>query len=231
VPWVTLKQTGSWLHLGPGLFSGLRAIIMETQEDSTQFGFSWEENRAMQMALECKDTRANHYIAELERIAPSYAALRGFSGERRIPPAIREHLENLAKISADLTSALYALPDEVRQLLTMHLISEDTSARLSHDLDDLGRPLADLAGLIRQLLKGKLDGDLEQGQDQALVLIKVLARAYRNHFNVTVSATEPEQFIRSVRLFLEAMAQRKMADADQLLERLESLLASALAED
>lgn len=201
---------------------------MDRPQQAPQFDFTWDENRALMAAVGARDTRASHYIAELEQLAVSYQALQGFSGERRLPAAIREHLEQLAASASDLTSRLYAVPEEVRDLLTLHLISEDTSDRITHDLADLAKPLADLAGLIGQLLGGELDGDYVRGKDPALVLIRVLARAYRNHFNVKVTATEPEQFARSVRLFLQAMASRKMADAEQLLTRLDSLLDAAL---
>jgi len=186
-----------------------------------RFRFSDQRFQQLLEILGRQDAPAQAYLAELESLARAFPLLMEPTAGG-LPQSVVTHLSAVSRAGRDLQRRLYELPADARDLLTLHLISETTGRALGSDLNALEEPLGDLVRISRSLIEGgpeSLTGEIAPAER----LLRIAARAYRNHFNINVTREADPAFERSLACMLEALAEHGVRSAGALADRLPAM--------
>lgn len=188
-----------------------------------RFAFSDDQYRQLLAVIGRDDAPAQAYLADLESIARAFPLLMEPTDTGGLPQSVVTHLAAVSRAARDLQRCLYALPADARDLLALHLISEATGQALWSDLKALEEPLGDLVRISHGLIESGADGSTSPDLAPAERLLRVAARAFRNHFNVNVLSEPSPAFEHSMALVLEALAEQGHRPARGMKDRLPSM--------
>ena len=154
------------------------------------------------------DIAATAFVADSEDCVQAfdYAATHAFRGG--MPAQTAQHMGAIVTAAAELRGALYGLPDDIKLLIDLHLLSDGARRRVAQDLSQLIEPLEDLAGGIVEIERAAVrEGEGSRGAlEDRLVL--ALAAAYRNRLNRKPGAADDSTFPSTLSAILEFAGQR-----------------------
>lgn len=122
-----------------------------------------------------------------------------------LPAGVEKDLLETADLSKRLRSVLYRLPDDVRKLIDLKILSDGAYRRIAADVDGISAPLEDLAAAIdhvRTEASSRRMG-IEQLEDH---LVAAIAAAVRNRLNLAPTAEPHGWFMVLLHNVLEAAA-------------------------
>jgi len=158
------------------------------------FTFTPHEAESLMQAVGRNDMAASAFVADCEDCLHAFDYVAGRAATMTTPDPLARQLRAVVESAAELRQALYELPEELKMLIDMHLLSDGARRRLAQDVSGIVEPLEDLAGGISDVEKQmSRAGNGERGAlEDRLVL--ALAGVFRNRLNRKASAENSSGF-------------------------------------
>jgi hypothetical protein len=172
------------------------------------FAFTPNEANALKDGVGRNDIAVNAFIVDCEDCLHAFEYASTGPMRDGMPGPVAERLRMMVAAVADLRSALYGLPEDIKMLIDLHLLSEGSRRRIAQDISQIVEPLEDLADGIVEIEKQALR-EVANGRgrlEDRLVL--ALAGAYRNRLNCKPSAEEESGFPQTLAAILDFAGQR-----------------------
>lgn len=109
------------------------------------FVFTPSETARLMADIGRSDVAAVAFINDVEACLRAFNFVATEETPQTLPKDVVENLATIVQTTAQLRSALYALPDEIGMLIDLHLLSEGARRRIAADLAQLVEPLEDIA--------------------------------------------------------------------------------------
>lgn len=161
------------------------------------------------------DTSAYGFTEDVEACVNAWCLAMRSGGGDGLPKDVGKDLVDTVRVAAELRSLLYRLPQDIKLLIDLQLLSEGSYRRLNTDMGALVDPLEDLVAAIsevRQRAEREAHLDATQLQDK---LYAAIGSAYRNRLNRKPTADEHGHFMQTLHGVL-ALVARSLPEAASL---------------
>jgi len=172
------------------------------------FAFTPNEAATLMDVLERRDIAASAFVSDCEDCLHAFDCGSSGATTNGMPTVIMQHLQTITAATAELRGALYALPEDIKMLIDLHLLSDGARRRIAQDMSQLVEPLEDLASGVAEIQKyaaGEREGGRGRLEDR---LVLALAGAYRNRLNRKATADEASGFPHALATILGFAGQR-----------------------
>ena len=147
------------------------------------FVFTPSETARLMADIGTSDVAAIAFLSDVEACLRAFNFVATEESPQTLPKDVAENLSTIVHTTAQLRSALYALPDEITMLIDLHVLSEGARRRIAADLAQLVEPLEDMASAITEIQKSARGNAARESARLENRLVAALATAYRNRFN------------------------------------------------
>ena len=147
------------------------------------FVFTPSETARLMADIGCSDVSAVAFVNDVEACLRAFNFVATQETPHILPKDVVENLATIVQTTAQLRSALYALPDEIGMLIDLHLLSEGARRRITADLAQLVEPLEDIAGAIVEIQKSARGDTVRENARLEDRLVAALAAVFRNRLN------------------------------------------------
>jgi hypothetical protein len=147
------------------------------------FVFTPSEAARLMADIGRNDVSAVAFISDVEACLRAFNFVATEETAQALPTNVAENLAAIVQTTAQLRSALYALPDEIAMLIDLHILSDGARRRIAADLAQLVEPLEDMASAIAEIQQSAKGNAAHEHARLENRLVAALAMAFRNRLN------------------------------------------------